>query len=281
LKTRATSHTAAAPEREATWKQSLRRFFAERALAVDAVPTLEDLCFISGRDARLWADPAIYDDMIKDIVAQCHLARSSTVLEVGCAAGFIARGLAPVVGSYVGIDLAPPALAVARRLGLRNADFHLGDGTRLPFDDGAFDAAYCYDVFTNFPSFTEGTPIIGEMLRAVRPDGRVMIGSIPDAAMRIEYEKRVGAVARGLEARYGPPRTRPPRPPHWSDRLRSFWSSPAATRILPEIVCYNFEKSDFMRLGDELGVATEVRDIHPANPYRGCRFNAIYVKRSG
>ena len=59
-------------------------------------------------------------------------------------------------------------------------------------------------VFTNFPVFSDGCALIAEMVRVIRPGGRVLIGSIPDAAVQSAYEVRVAEVSRELEAKYGP-----------------------------------------------------------------------------
>src|SRR5262245_34549414 len=174
---------------ERTWKNAARAFFDERAASINAVPALTDLCFISGRDPRLWADEALLDDMADSIVEQAAAGPASAVLEVGCAAGFVARPLARRVGRYVGVDMSPAAVKVARRLGLPNAEFRTADGSRLPFADNSFDAAILYDVFTNFPQFADGIPIIKEMLRVVRPGGKVLIGSIPDVDQTAAIER--------------------------------------------------------------------------------------------
>ena len=103
------------------------------ARQVSAVPTLEDLCYISGRDPRIWLRPEVYEDLIASILASLAAAPDSTVVEVGCASGFLACGIAPRVGRYVGVDLATSALAVAKRLPLSNAEFARVTGTASRF----------------------------------------------------------------------------------------------------------------------------------------------------
>ena len=194
------------PAADKRWKAAAQAFFAVRAKAVGAdAAKLENLCYVSGRDPRLWSQPDIFEDMIASIVAAMDASADSRVLEVGCASGFLARGVAPRVGAYVGVDVAQPALDAAEQLGLANAAFLKGDGAALPFEDGAFDGAFCYDVFTNLPSIDDGIPIIREMLRVVRPGGKVLIGSIPDGAVERGYIDRVAQVGQELEERFGPP----------------------------------------------------------------------------
>jgi ubiquinone/menaquinone biosynthesis C-methylase UbiE len=178
------------------------------------------------------------------------------------------------VGKYTGVDLSSAALAVARRLRLPNATFRVADGGRLPFAAGQFNGAFCYDVFTNFPDFETGAPIIAEMLRVVKPGSRVLIGSIPDAATKAAYEARTVEVGAELEARFGRVVPPAPRPPTLGKRLRDLLRTPAE----PVIVCYYFERADFEALARSLGCTVTITDIHPKNPYFGYRFNAIYTK---
>lgn len=258
-----------------SWKASLSEFFSERARA-GSDGSFANLCYVSGRDPRLWSEAKIYEDLISDICQRAGFSPVSRVLEVGCASGFLALGLTPKVSSYVGVDLSRDALRAATCLYLSNAEFKFADGEKLPFGDSVFDGAFSYDVFTNFADFALGAGIIREMLRVVRPGGRVLIGSIPDAAKREEYEKRIVTVASELDARYGPPPPGPePKPAGLIDRIRN-WLRP----VNAVIVCYYFNRSDFLRLGEELGVAVELTDIHPLNPYVGFRFNAVYTKNA-
>jgi SAM-dependent methyltransferase len=251
------------------WKEALRLFFEGRACSIEGRPTLEDLCYASGREPRLWTRREMIADLTTSIVEQAGVTASSSVLEVGCGTGFIARAIAPRVARYTGVDVAEGAVQVARRLELANAAFELGEGSRLRFADGVFDAALCHDVLTNLPRFDDGVDLIAEMVRVVRPGGRALVGSVPDVAHRATFERRVAEVSRHLEATYGPLKSRP---------------EPVAggvDGVMPGVVCYYFAREDFVELGERLGVATEIRDIHRANPYFGYRFNVVYRKPRG
>lgn len=257
------------------WQRSLQEFFAERANAVIGVPTLGDLCFVSGRDQRLWQEKSIYKDLIDNILSLGRMTPCSSVLEIGCAAGFLAYGIAPKVGRYVGVDLAKPVIVAAKKLGLKNADFRVADGMQLPFPDGGFDAAFCYDVFTNFPDLSVGEPIIKEMLRVVKPGGYVLIGSIPDGDLRASYEKRVAEVAGELGKKYGPAQLQAPAKQGFLQLIKRRFS-----KVEPSIVCYYFTKADFISMAARLGADVTIADIHPLNPYKGYRFNAIFSRPS-
>jgi SAM-dependent methyltransferase len=258
------------------WKESLRLFFAGRAQQIAGRPSLEELCYVSGRDPRLWLDEATYGDLIASIVDQLGATEDSEVLELGCAAGFLAKGLAPGVRRYIGIDLAAPMLDVARRLKLENAEFRVADGTHLPFTQGTFDASFCYDVVTNFPDFSDLVPLLDELLRVVKPGGAVLVGSVPDEATRAAYERRVSEVAAEF-AQIGPPLPPPP------DRRPGFLKRVAgklrlAPWVVPGINCYYFSRESFRAYARERGATLEFADVHRLNPYRGMRFNAILRK---
>ncbi|MCC8945698.1 class I SAM-dependent methyltransferase [Bradyrhizobium sp. Arg62] len=267
------------------WQEKLEAFFELRARQISEVPTLDDLCYLAGRNPLLWTDQNLLSDLKSHVLDLMQLDQTSKVLEVGCAAGLLASLIAPKVGKYVGIDLAETPLSVARRLKLANAEFRKGDGQNLPFGDREFDAALCYDVFSNFPAFETGEKIIREMLRVVRSGGRVLVGSIPD---RNEIEQSQQISAR-LAAGFGTQQSRPPLQTLVKAekagplaRLSSYLGltdKDAVREIKPEIVSYYFSKDDFVQFGSRLQVETRIADIHPRNPYAGTRFNVIFTAK--
>lgn len=253
--------------------RSLRAFFEERARAIGATPSLDDLSFVSGRDPRLWRSPGMYEDLVRSVDAQLALAPSHRLLEVGCAAGFLAQGLAPLVADYTGVDLSAAAVRRAEALHLPHAAFRVADGTALPFADASFDRALSYDVFTNFAAFDLAARVMREMLRVVRPGGRVLIGSLADAARRADYQARVREVSEALSRECGP--VPPPRQATGlADRIRG-WYERRVRGITPALEVYDFTREDFVAFGAREGVVTTILDIHPANPYLGLRFNVL------
>jgi ubiquinone/menaquinone biosynthesis C-methylase UbiE len=274
------------------WRERLEAFFELRARSISEKPTTEDLCYIAGRSPRLWVDDGLLNDLKLNLLDVMNIDKGSSVLEVGCAAGFLAKVLAASVGKYIGVDLAEAPLAVARRLGLENAEFHRASGENLYFPDRQFDAAFCYDVFSNFPSFVVGEPIIVEMLRVVKPGGRVLIGSIPDCEKIEELHVIAKRLATDFEQRIGPEAERTPLQTARKDHMKtghlakmtsllgfSRFSGRTPIEVNPEIVSYYFDRKDFIALGNRLGVETKIFDIHPLNPYLGTRFNAVFVSR--
>lgn len=280
------------------WRESLHDFFHLRGDAIEGAPSHEDLCYIAGRDPRVWMDPAIRLDLAQSILELSGATAQSSVLEVGSAAGFLAQLVAPRVASFTGVDLAEGPLKVARRLGLANARFQKADGESLPFEDASFDCVFCYDVFTNFPAFDDGEPLIREMLRVVKPGGRVLIGSIPDSAESERFQQRVAEVSAELDRKFGPPAAVPVEEVPGTQGAGGGWlaklfrtlrgdkvETPVPvpvtnSAVRPEIVCYEFAREDFRELGRRLGIEAHIRDIHSMNPYHGFRFNAVFTRGS-
>lgn len=259
------------------WKEAAENFFSHRGSLIGKNATLEELCYVSGRDPRLWSDLQQLEDLINSIVTQAQIGEDDNVLEVGCAAGFLARLIAPKTGKYVGVDIADGAVEAARSMGIQNALFTTTNPETLPFDDNIFDAAVSYDVVTNFPDFSEVELLIRNMMRVVRPGGKVLIGSIPNQAVKAGFEGRCVEFAKELTARFGPPTI-----PSVSQKVPFFKrllgkKDPVLKADQGLIQCYYFKISDFENLAKQEGWELVICDIHSLSPYLGYRFNAVYT----
>ena len=122
---------------------------------------------------------SFWDTYGRCTVERLGLSPGAKVLDVGCGSGASAIPAALIVGpagQVTGIDLAERLLALARgkaeRLGLRNAEFRIGDMEASGFPDAAFDAVV--SVFSIFfvPDMTKQ---VAELWRMVRPGGRLAI----------------------------------------------------------------------------------------------------------
>jgi SAM-dependent methyltransferase len=92
------------------------------------------------------------------------------ILEVGCADGRVAAGLAGWAASYVGLDADPRALAEARAR-VPDATFVEGRGEELDFADESFDVV----LFTLCLHRMDADAALAEARRVLRPGGRVVV----------------------------------------------------------------------------------------------------------
>ena len=254
-------------------------FFEERAMLFLHKPTItrDDLCYISGKDCRLWSDE-FYHDLMSWLVAVFELGPGVTLLEVGCAAGLLAKGISPLVCEYYGVDLSPVCLKLARRLGLPNAKFKTANGASLPFAEATFDRVLCYDVVTNISDLNILQQMVREMIRVTRPGGLVLIGSIFDTQTQAEYPQRIQEVSEKLPPAVEDPNIASYRwmPLHY--RLLTMLRRKLAQGQSPLIQNHYHEQGFFVGLGQDLGLKAEVLTLHPLNPYRGYRYNVLYRK---
>lgn len=99
------------------------------------------------------------------------------VLDVGCGGGellqfFAMRGARPA--DLSGVDLLPERIAAAREL-LPGAGFSVGNAERLEFADASFDLVTLFTVFSSILDARMSTNLAREVVRVLRPDGRVLI----------------------------------------------------------------------------------------------------------
>jgi len=129
-----------------------------------------------------WGDKFMIDLEINLIAEQIGDSRS--ILDVGCANGFSAfRQLAahPKI-KIVGVDFAEKMIDAAQHdLETEHADFRdrikfqIGDICALDFADGSFDLAYTTRVLINLPNWELQKQGIDEMIRVVKPGGKVVL----------------------------------------------------------------------------------------------------------
>jgi SAM-dependent methyltransferase len=95
-------------------------------------------------------------------------------LEAACGPGVVARALAPRTGEVHGVDLTPKMieLAVREAAHLPNVTFAVGDATRLPDPDGAYDGAISRFTIHHVPAPAR---LVEELARVVRPGGVVVL----------------------------------------------------------------------------------------------------------
>ncbi len=107
-------------------------------------------------------------------IAKAYLRPEMAVADVGAGTGFIAAGLAPLVKRVYVVDGSPAMLDVARKNldQFANVEYHLADGSGLPFPEDSLDAVFANMYLHHMP---DPAAAIAEMVRVLRPGGRLVI----------------------------------------------------------------------------------------------------------
>lgn len=110
------------------------------------------------------------------IIAKFKEFRDKDFLEVGCGIGTDGLEFAKHGARYVGIDLSPKSLALAKErfelFNVRGVFQTVNAEERIPFPDNSFDHIYSFGVIHHSPK-TEA--IVDEMYRVLRPGGTFTI----------------------------------------------------------------------------------------------------------
>jgi ubiquinone/menaquinone biosynthesis C-methylase UbiE len=109
-----------------------------------------------------------------------------SILDVGCGPGISLTEIATIVGPggrCIGVDASETMVAAARRRAVAagvSASFEVADGGSLPYPDGTFDACHAERVLMHVPDVERA---LAEMIRVVRPGGRVGVFDIDQETM--------------------------------------------------------------------------------------------------
>ena len=138
----------------------------------------------------------IYRGARKHSIECLDLGARDRVLIVGAGTG-LDLPLLPRVRQVVAIDMSRDMLRRARTAhGVNPCQFVLGDAQRLPFRDGAFDAATLHLILAVTP---DGRAVLSEATRAVRPQGLLAVMDKFAGAGKISSSRRLfNIVARQL-----------------------------------------------------------------------------------
>jgi ubiquinone/menaquinone biosynthesis C-methylase UbiE len=108
------------------------------------------------------------------------------VLDVGCGTGTLALAVAERLGpggEAIGVDASAEMVSRAARKSRRthvNARFQVAAAQQLPFPDASFDAAASTLVLHHLPDSDRSAAIL-QMVRVIRPDGRLLIADVHPA----------------------------------------------------------------------------------------------------
>ncbi|WP_411082772.1 class I SAM-dependent methyltransferase [Streptomyces sp. cmx-18-6] len=107
-----------------------------------------------------------------------RLSPGSRVLDVGSGTGRpTAQALAGAGHRVVGVDVSPVMTALAARQ-VPDAEFLCADIRDLPLADGEFDAVCAYFSLLQL-SRDDQKELLGRLVRAVRPGGRLVVATVP------------------------------------------------------------------------------------------------------
>ncbi len=104
--------------------------------------------------------------------------QDKTVLDLGCAGGFLAEALHDKGASVTGIDPAKDAIAAAQAHATetgRTIRYDVGVGEALPYPDDHFDAVACVDVLEHVADLHR---VVGEVYRVLKPGGMFLFDTI-------------------------------------------------------------------------------------------------------
>lgn len=135
--------------------------------------------------------------VMESALAHAYLRPEMTAADIGAGTGFIAAGLAPLVARVHVVDGSAEMLDVAREnlSGFENVEFHVAEGTHLPFEDGQLDVVFANMFLHHMP---DPLAAIQEMARVLRPGGRLVITDM-DAHTHAWLKEEMADVWQGFE----------------------------------------------------------------------------------
>ena len=146
--------------------------------------------------------PAIFHQWPAVIAKVAGLKDGDDVLDVGCGTGVFSRhalSKVGVSGSVRGIDLSESMLGVARSMA-PGVEFQQGNAMDLPFQDAEFDVVISSFMLMFVP---EPEKAVSEMMRVLRPEGRLVVGVWESVKRNPVYEKLIAIAKNRIDEEAG------------------------------------------------------------------------------
>ncbi len=134
---------------------------------------------------RWWSDDIRWVRTLKNLVPgrlkwfDRHIDwHGKSVLDLGCAGGFMAEALHDKGAQVTGIDPAAQAIAAARQHAAQTGKdirYSTGVGESLPYPTASFDAVVCVDVLEHVQDLET---VLSEIARVLKPGGRFLYDTI-------------------------------------------------------------------------------------------------------
>jgi ubiquinone/menaquinone biosynthesis C-methylase UbiE len=105
---------------------------------------------------------------------------ADVVLEIGCGVGRVGRQLAPLCAHWIGCDVSPNMIAIAKSWleGFRNVELREITGYDLaPIADASIDVVYCTVVFMHLETWDRYNYVL-EARRVLKPGGRLYVDNV-------------------------------------------------------------------------------------------------------
>lgn len=124
-----------------------------------------------------WLNSYLNRPSYRSMLAALDLEPGDDLLDVACGWGEFLAVYASKARNVAGIDVSEEKVRLARqrladRIAAGTGEVVQGDAAVLPWEEGTFSAATCMDAF---PFFTSPERVMAEVLRVLRPGGRMLM----------------------------------------------------------------------------------------------------------
>ena len=150
-----------------------------------AQPKRNDLTIYDDFADRWWSDEVRWVRTLRNLVPgrlkffdRYVDWTGKTVLDLGCAGGFMAEALDEKGAKVTGIDPAADSVAAAQTHAAqegRDIRYSVGVGEELPYPDAHFDIAVCVDVLEHVQDLDK---VLSEIARVLKPGGVFLFDTI-------------------------------------------------------------------------------------------------------